>query len=258
MAEPQSPYELDKNRLIDLASVVFEIYCNLQEDNSSTNITRIPSSVNNTYQMPSVFTENRSEEDLKDTSLSILNYLISQGLLTDFNPVATSHAGELGPVRDISDIDVIVADRDMFFDYAQNVFKAAQPFFDNSWRRLNDLIMAEAKGKSAALASYNAKSQQLIIGDIKVHIDPGTDQDTFCRRLFPKGKPTKRAIQKANLFEAFGYYSDTMTSSERQQVNRKLYSVRTALNVKVQNKSNGTIKKLFTPGETFWINEKYR
>ena len=138
------------------------------------------------------------------------------------------------------------------------MFKAAQPFFENSWRRFDDFISSANANLNELPATYNAKSQQLIIGDVKVRIDPNTDQETFCRRLFPKGKPTKRPVLKAALFEAFGYYSENMNSAERQEISRKLYSVRTALNAKVQNQSKGTINKLFTPGDTFWINEKYR
>jgi len=173
----------------------------------------------------------------------------------------------LSPNRELTDEDrarkddeqdyYFIAVSESFADYYRQLEQTAD--FHNADREHDQSSLASPTDQGGDMtAIYNYKDTELRIGKLTINMERDSDQDIFCKRLFPNGKPAKRAAQKAELFKSFGFDPDYIDSSQREAARKKLYSTRTALNTKILNKSEGKVKQFFTPGGVFWINAKYR
>jgi hypothetical protein len=188
---------------------------------------------------------------------SVLQDLVEQGhiqiLLSPNRKLTDEDRARKDDEQDYYFIDV----DESFADYYRQLEQTAE--FHNADREHDQPSLASSINQSSAMtAAYNYKDSELRIGKLSINMERDSDQDVFCKRLFPNGKPAKRPVQKMELFKRFGYDPDYIDSSQRETVRKKLYSTRTALNAKILNKSEGKIKQFFTPGSTFWINAKYR
>ena len=188
---------------------------------------------------------------------SVLQDLVEQGhiqiLLSPNRKLTDEDRARKDDEQDYYFIDV----GESFSDYYKQLEQTAD--FHNADREHDQPSLSPSTDQIRnTTATYNYIDSELTIGKLTISMERDSDQDIFCKRLFPSSKPAKRPVQKVELFKRFGYDPDYIDSSQRETARRKLYSTRTALNAKIQNKSEGKVKQFFTPGTTFWINAKYR
>lgn len=137
MAKPQSPYELDKDKLMDLAAVLFDLKEALEVYRADSNTAWVDPYPRNEYVWVRAY-EKYDTEESKEATIAVLNYLLAQGVLTSVEPVQkVQHFEGYASISNTTSFDVTVADREAFFKYADDVFRAVKPFFDNTWRRVN-------------------------------------------------------------------------------------------------------------------------